>query len=125
MKTTSVKQVLLIEPDSVQGLAITRLLSTASLQLHIASSAQSAVSTADGIVPNAVILELALPEHNGIEFLHEFRSYPEWAEVPIIIFSQQRVDDVTVFKGLGDITYLYKPTTSLAALKKQLEHVLA
>lgn len=125
MSTAATKHVLVIEPDMAQRLAIADVLTDASIILHFATSAQSAVAAADTNAPGVVILELALPGHNGIEFLHEFRSYPEWTTVPLIIFSQQLIEDKAVFKNLGNIIYLYKPTTSLATLKKQLVSLLA
>ena len=33
------------------------------------------------VKPAIVMLELQLVEHSGIEFLYEFRSYPEWQRV--------------------------------------------
>ena len=93
------KHILMIEPDTLQALAIAKMLTHESWQLHFASNAQSAITAADAYLPATVILELAIPGHNGIEFLHEFRSYSEWTEVPIIIFSQQ---DISKFASWED-----------------------
>jgi len=121
--------ILLVEPDSVQAAAIQQTLSRkdgSSRPAHtvaIATSAQTAIAQADQKRPDAVVLELMLLAHNGIEFLHEFRSYPEWADVPVVLFTAQWIADPSSFKKMGNVTYLYKPTTSLADLKKHLDGV--
>lgn len=119
------KHIMLIEPDQVQAEAIGRSLMSPTTSIEMVTSAQTAIAAADKQLPDAVILELALPSHNGIEFLHEFRSYPEWASVPVIVFSQQQVADESAFKALGNVTILYKPQTSLAELNERLQNLLA
>ena len=119
------KHILLVEPDQLQAASISQSLVSPTATIHMVTTAQEAIAAADQQKPDAVILELALPSHNGIEFLHEFRSYPEWAGIPVLIFSQQQVDDESVFTTLGNVTILYKPTTSLSDLKDRLQSLLA
>lgn len=79
---------------------------------------------ADEAKPDAVILELAMPEHNGIEFLQEFRSYADWLDVPIVVYSHIPREDtglsIADWQKYGVVGYTYKPTTSL----KQLASIL-
>ncbi len=117
--------VLLVEPDRAQAAAIAGWLQPRHINVVTADSAQGAIAAADAAVPNVVVLELALPAHNGIEFLHEFRSYPEWEHIPVIIFSQQYIEDLQPFTALGNISYLYKPNTSLSRLYEVIQGVLA
>jgi CheY-like chemotaxis protein len=49
------------------------------------SGAENAIHAADIHAPDLVVLELQLVGHSGVEFLYEFRSYPEWQEVPVIV----------------------------------------
>jgi len=49
------------------------------------TGAQAAVHAADERQPDVVVIELQLPAHNGVEFLHEFRSYPEWQWIPVVV----------------------------------------
>ncbi len=118
------KNVLLVEPDRMQASAIAQALSSKDVTVQVAQGAQAAISSADNVKPDLVILELVLPTHNGVEFLHEFRSYSEWAEIPVIIFSAQQIDDQAMFQKMENVIYMYKPLTSLAGLKNQLEGIL-
>jgi len=113
--------VLLIEPDIIQAANYSEALRRAGHSVAHARSAQSAVQLADtGNKPNVVVLELQLPQHNGIEFLYEFRSYPEWQMIPTVIHTfvpaHELQHGVTLTKELGVCKILYKPTTSLQEL---------
>jgi len=112
--------VLVIEPDRLQAELIQMALRRSGRTTRHAVSAQSAVQAIDERTPDIVILELQLPRHNGVEFLYEFRSYPEWLQIPIIIYSytplRELAQAATLYHELGVVQVLYKPETSLAAL---------
>ncbi len=112
--------VLLIEPDTLLADSYRRAFKTAGYTVAAVRSAQSAVHAADEQVPDVVVLELQLPRHNGVEFLYEFRSYPEWLEVPVVIHSftppSEYASAATLERELGVRRCLYKPETSLADL---------
>lgn len=115
--------VLLIEPDRVLAATYKEALVHAGFSVTPCASAQAAIFAADQLQPDLVIMELQLVEHSGVEFLYEFRSYPEWQSVPIIIHSQVPPAEFSgnlsgLKESLGVNFYLYKP---LATLKDLLE----
>jgi CheY-like chemotaxis protein len=61
-----------------------------------------------------------LPQHNGLEFLYEFRSYQEWRNTPVIIQSlvpsNEFKDNFILWHKLGIRDYLYKPKSTLLQL---------
>lgn len=66
-----------------------------------AKTAQQAVFLADEHKPDVVVLEPQMARHNGIEFLYEFKSYPEWQRIPVILLTRQRVDVLEKMSVLG------------------------
>ncbi|HWT55982.1 MAG TPA: response regulator [Candidatus Microsaccharimonas sp.] len=113
--------ILIIEPDKLLATTYARALHAVGHRPICCTNAQQAVFAADAQTPDAVLLELQLVSHSGIEFLYEFRSYPEWQNVPIIIVSNvppaEFVDSWEVLHGeLGVTQYLYKPHTTLAKI---------
>lgn len=119
-------EILLIEPDRLLAESYVQALQAAGHEVNAASSAQAAVLAADAIRPDLVILELQLVEHSGIEFLYEFRSYPDWQEVPVLIHTQVPAaefnDSWELLRGeLGVREYLYKPHTSLKRLTASVD----
>lgn len=117
--------ILLIEPDSKLAGIYKRALESAGHAVAWAASAQAAVHAADDVLPDVVFLELQLSTHNGVEFMYEFRSYPEWKDVPIVLLTMVAPSSLQITKeqilsfGIKDI--LYKPATSLRQLTEAVE----
>jgi CheY-like chemotaxis protein len=121
------KRVLLIEPDQILADTYARAIEESIIaKVTSVSNAQAAIMAADENRPDLVIVELQLIEHSGIEFLYEFRSYPEWQDIPVIIHS---IVPFSEFNGswqllkdeLGVRAYLYKPHTSLRQLQQHIK----
>lgn len=114
---------LIIEPDATLAQTLNLYFQT-DYEVIVCQDAQSAIVAADDKTPDLVILELALAKNNGVAFLHEFRSYTEWMEIPVIIYSRIPREDT----GIGEAdwskqhveAYLYKPLTSLAVLSEYI-----
>lgn len=108
--------------------AYQRILTDAGYAVQHAFGAQDAIDIADEHLPSVVILETQIAEHDGIEFLHEFRSYPEWKDIPVIINSRLRLQSLPIAreilkKDLGVTECLYKPQSTLAELVKSVAKV--
>lgn len=112
--------VLIVEPDTVLARQYQNVFKAGGVQAFIAHDAQSAVAAVDKNKPDLVILELQLAGHSGIEFLHEFRSYEDWANIPVVIYSSVPEYilgvDKKVWQQFGVKRYFYKPKTSLQQL---------
>ncbi|HKU18246.1 MAG TPA: response regulator [Candidatus Saccharimonadales bacterium] len=118
--------VLLLEPNTILAKMYSRALSDAGHSVAHATGAQAAIDAADKQQPDVVVLELQLPTHSGIEFLHEFRSYPEWQQVPVIVHTLIVPPKIAVVsellaRDLGVAITLYKPQTSLRELIRAVE----
>lgn len=115
--------VLLVEPDALLAQSYREALVRAGHAVVVAPTAQTAIHSADRQRPDLVLLELQLVSHSGIEFLYEFRSYPDWYTIPAIILSHVPRAEFSdswslLHDELGVLQYLYKPQTSLAHLQR-------
>jgi len=113
--------ILLVEPDRLLAETYRQYLVEGGHDVVPCASAQAAILAADQQKPDVVILELQLIEHSGIEFLYEFRSYPEWQGVPVIVQTHVPPNEFAhhgelLQHELGVGAYLYKPLTSLGSL---------
>lgn len=123
-------QVLIIEPDSILANIYRDACVAAGHAVLICASAQSAIHAADTIKPDVVVMELQLIEHSGIEFLYEFRSYPDWQDIPVLVHSSVPPAEFAGASGLlhgqlGVRGYYYKPLTSLRTLLGAIDALAA
>src|ERR1039458_4053532 len=124
-------KVLLIEPDRILAEVYKRAIEADGLtEVMSVTGAQTAIMAADEHRPDLVILEIQLIEHSGLEFLYEFRSYPEWQSIPVLVQTMVPFakfhDNWHLLRGeLGVRAYMYKPQTSLRQLLGSIkEHSL-
>jgi CheY-like chemotaxis protein len=113
--------ILLIEPDRILAGTYRQALENYGHNVVMCASAQSAIFAADVVQPDVVILELQLIEHSGIEFLYEFRTYPEWQAIPVILQTNVPAKEFVgswdmLREQLGVVAYHYKPLTNLQTL---------
>jgi signal transduction histidine kinase/DNA-binding response OmpR family regulator len=81
------KQVLIIEddPDSLELVAAA--LEGCGYQIRAATNGQSALEEIARSKPDAIILDLMLPEMDGFEVIHRLSLNPEWQNIPVILLT--------------------------------------
>lgn len=122
--------ILLLEPDELLARTYAAAFEAAGHHVLRVMAAEGAILAADELTPDVVILEIQLAVHNGIEFLHEFRSYTDWGRIPVIVntfLHPQSFEGLrpALYGDLGIRACLYKPHTSLQTLLRTVEKQLA
>jgi CheY-like chemotaxis protein len=97
--------------DDNEGLVelLGRYLSDHACRVTAALSGQEGLRLAQELVPDAIILDVMMPEMDGWEFLQRLRARPETADIPIIICSV--FNDPELAYSLGASLYLPKPVS--------------
>lgn len=125
MKKLQNYDILLVEPDMILAETYVNLLKRTGYQTCHVSGAQDAIMAIDKIRPRLIILELQLQSHNGIELLHELRSYPDLQGIPVVLLTFiPEPASGNRYKQFGVAEYLYKPHTSLEKLTRTVEDVI-
>jgi two-component system KDP operon response regulator KdpE len=82
-------------------------LDTGEYSLHQAETGHAALAAAVATHPDIILLDLGLPDMDGIEVIRRIR---EWSQVPIIVLSvRDREDDKVKALDAGADDYLSKP----------------
>jgi DNA-binding response OmpR family regulator len=121
--------VVLLEPDKILAENYEFELSNFGFKVRRFYNPQDAVQAMDDNLPNAIILELQLSPLSGVAFLYELRSYEDFANVPVIVYSSIpkenfKIDD----KGwaeLGVIKYFYKPRIPITKVASYTKGILS
>ena len=117
-------QILFVEDDTAVGNLIATTLETQNYQFHRAKNGQQAVLDALSYRPDVMLLDLGLPDIDGIEIIKKVRS---WSNMPIIVVSARADDrDKVTALDAGADDYLTKPFSVdelLARLRVALRRV--
>ncbi len=121
-------KILLIESDRLLATNVKKVLQKTGHTVNWQVDPQNALDIADNEPPDLIIIDLVLAGHGGIEFLYEFRSYPDWQEVPVVVFSSLSAEELKEalggFSHLNVTEYHYKPNTTLSDLTRTIERIL-
>lgn len=113
-------RILILETDNILAANLCKLLRIAGHETDWQVDPQESILSIDNQPVDLVITDLVLAGRSGIEFLYEFRSYPDWVDVPVIIYSSVPAAEVGQsargFEHIDIRSYLYKPATSPAEL---------
>jgi DNA-binding response OmpR family regulator len=122
-------KVLLIEADRPMAGVIKSFLETKDHEVQWHVDPQTAMDSADADMPQVVVLDLVLAGRSGVEFLYEFRSYPDWQDLPVILYSHISANDlgpsVAGFEQLNVAALHYKPATKLSELNESINKIAA
>jgi two-component system, OmpR family, KDP operon response regulator KdpE len=104
---TSGKQILLVEAEAPTRRLLHTLLRSSGYEVALAASGDEALEQAARVTPDAIVLDLKLPDVNGLGLCRELR---EWSTTPIIVLSddageQRKVEAL----DLGADDYVTKP----------------
>lgn len=121
------KHVLVVDADAQLRKAAVSALEAAGLSSVAVSSAERAIASCETMQPDVIVLDLQLRGHSGVELLHELRSYGEWQQIPVVLYTAVPSSDLTGFEQAFDLlgikSYLYKPETTLKKLTDTVHDV--
>ncbi|MBD2500817.1 sensor histidine kinase [Anabaena azotica] len=82
--------VILIDDQLIIGEAVCRLLSDASdISFHYISNPTQAIAQAIALSPTVILLDMVMPDIDGIMLLRWFRSHPATRDIPIVMLSSK------------------------------------
>jgi DNA-binding NtrC family response regulator len=108
MTDASVKQRLLIVDDEPNVLAGLQALLADEWEVKTAMTAREARAVFADFSPDVVLLDMNLPDGNGVDVLHDLKMYSEAVSV-IMMSGVGTVDSVVESMKLGAETFLQKP----------------
>lgn len=122
------KTIFLLEPDPVIARDCVTALQDNNKTVISFRSASTCIRALEKVVPDMIVMELAVPAHNGFEFLYELRSYGDTKHVRVVVFSclaESSVNFSYVAKqNFGIVAYVDKVQGGIAALEGAINEYL-
>jgi CheY-like chemotaxis protein/signal transduction histidine kinase len=117
--------VLVVEDDLNFARILLDLLHELNFQVIVEAAAEDGWQSCLRFKPNAVILDIGLPDHSGLSVLDRVKQTPQTRHIPVHIISG--VDHTRTALAMGAIGYLHKPVSreKIVELLKQIENRLS
>ena len=119
-----VARLLLIDDDPAVSLTLSRMLEFRGHHVTRVESAETGLNLATGTPPDAIILDMKMPQMGGLEFLRRLRDAPGLERLPVGVITGDYFLGEAVLQELGQLgaSVRYKPIRmeDLAALTDQL-----
>jgi two-component system chemotaxis sensor kinase CheA len=107
------KNIWIVDDDEEMARAVTLMLKLLNCEArHFLNARLAAKAVLDGSQPDLLILDINMPEVNGIMMLEFVRQRPEVQNLPVIMLSSEATDlqiDEAINKGAD--AYVTKPVT--------------
>jgi CheY-like chemotaxis protein len=117
---------ILIVDDEPRMRDLLRAMLAGQHKVCVASSGGEALMALEMSRPDLVILDVAMPEMDGIQFLRVLRDSPEWARTPVMLLSAFATPEQHITaEGLGVSDQWTKASFSVRELRQRIAERLA
>ena len=118
-----VRNILVIDDDPAMSGLLKMMLSKLGYLCTIANNGVEGLELAQTLKPDAILLDLVMPEMNGYAFLRQWH-FLGTPEIPVIVLSSRsRADEIQKAMTLGASGYVIKPV-DVRKLAERLEMVI-
>lgn len=117
----SARTILIIEDDHSFAKILYHLGHDLNFQCLVASGANEGLDLATQLLPDAILLDIRLPEQSGLSVLQQLKENPSTRHIPVHVISAEDHSEIALH--LGAIGYELKPTSKekLVEIFKRLE----
>ena len=127
-QNANLPRILIVDDEVAIQRFLHAALDTGEFSLHQAENGHAALAAAVAVRPGVILLDLGLPDMDGVEVIRQIR---EWSQVPIIVISvREHEEDKIKALDAGADDYLTKPfgvgellARIRAALRRTLQQV--
>lgn len=115
------KKIILMVDDVKFNHATARKVLEDTYELYEALSAKEAFEILKEVTPDLILLDLIMPEVNGMEMLKQLKGIPAYANIPVIFLTADTSAEAEVEGfNLGIVDYITKPFVG-PVMKKRIE----
>jgi CheY-like chemotaxis protein len=118
-------RVLYVEDHADTREAVSRMLEHAGYEVCTEENGREALMAAVGRPPDVMLLDLSLPEMNGVQLVQIIRSYPRLCSIPVVVLTA--MGNGKLFeeaKALNVSSFLIKPIATFDDIRAAVEEAL-
>ncbi len=115
--------ILIADPDAPYLEVLTRQLNARGYSVLVAEDGEDALDVIAQIVPDVIVCEAMLPKLNGFSIREELRHSSRLSEIPFILISHRKNDELIEKAGLLGIVHFLRKPFSLVELTGLLRNL--
>jgi two-component system cell cycle response regulator DivK len=102
--------ILIVEDNFANALLMQFTLTAAGAEIEVASNAREAIASVNNRRPHLILMDIQLPDQDGLSLTRQFKSSPLTASIPIVaVTARTMVGDREVCLEAGCSSYIPKP----------------
>jgi class 3 adenylate cyclase len=118
------KNRILVVDDELINLKILATILSDDYAVSAAPNGAQALSVAEQLVPDLILLDVMMPEMDGYEVCRRLKANPETQEIPVIFLtSKTAVEDETEGFSVGAVDYIAKPCNPVIVKARVSTHI--
>ena len=116
--------ILVVDDDEIQRIILNKLLTARNYSLLFARDGIEALNVLKNKHPNLILMDIMMPNMNGMEATRQLKANPEFAEIPVIMITGKSEGEVvTDCMKAGAVDFVVKPYEHATLLSK-IDHAL-
>jgi len=116
--------ILVVEDDVVVCRTLCRLLRREGYAVTYVSEGRQALQSAQSTLPDLVLLDLTLPDMDGLQVCEGLRADSRTARIPIIVLTaREETEDSRQSRSAGASAYVLKPVDAATLLEHVDSHI--
>ena len=118
--------ILLVDDEADSRDALRRYLERVGFIVRSAPNGREALIAVATTVPDVIVLDVMMPEMNGMEFLQVIRSYLRWQTIPVILLTAfDKGEHMERANQLGVSNIFLKASYNMADLAQCIFQIMA
>jgi signal transduction histidine kinase/CheY-like chemotaxis protein len=119
------QRILLVDDDAIMRESVRRVLEQEKWEVAEASNGRIALQHLAESCPDAIVLDLMMPEMDGFEFLAEMRQSAQWRDIPVLVLTAKDLsaEDQNRLNGYVE-RVMQKNASELDELLRELGRIL-
>ena len=102
------KKVLLIDDDPLITAMYEKHFRADGFEVRTTDTGEEGINAVRDFVPNAVLLDLNMPDVNGVQWLKEIRSDIRFARLPVVVFTAGTIGSQIWEANESDVNIMFK-----------------
>ena len=120
------KKVLIIDDEPVLRNVATAFFQQSGYDVKGAADPKEGLELATSWKPDVILLDIIMPNVNGLEVLKKLKNDPDTSAIPVFIFSNlDSEEEIAQALETGAVGYLTKANYSLEDVQKKVDEVLS